>query len=662
VSDCRAPQTDLLRDAVELLARALATQEALRAVEDYVVPRCVVEETTRTDLVNVGNPYGFYRHRLAELSASPAWAREDGTLSERDVMYLTFLRTFAAVNGEIGTPLKQIAFLPVLRRLGVTVLLSLPTGQIGRANRKGSRGSPFAVANPFVIDDSLVDPLLPNVNGIIQYRAMVGAYAMAGIRCGSITPLTTVAMDSDLIGRFPELTYWWRMPVGSALSASPGTQPAGSGAPDVVAGISPDLVAHFTEPPDRDDVRRVPHAGAEHWQTVDGLTPASACPDVVGDETGTYSWADVAAVRFDDSIAPRLGVPIGDASATTRSVQLMGLVIAWRAAVLGERIFWIDVAARVPTVVLELACALFERWDGDSDRLCRELGRDARSQLVEPLLDQVIRGADSEQDGSRRCLGFVAEELFSFDRTSPLHDAIVGPWIFCVGPFSRDPATLRQSMRHHLQQLAHGSPTAPFLAGLGDHDAIPPAAELVAGLLTASLLLPGGVPLIFSGLEHGSQVLVNREFGFNTTVELRTLRGRLDETTLALFNDVPMPWATLTPSADFAELLRRLLRLRELATEHHLTQLVPLSASPAGRELVGYQRHAPTEPRGVQLTVYLNAGGARHHQIDVPAGHHVVLSTAMNATPSAGARLGIAPFGAVVLASAELPATQDGTA
>jgi hypothetical protein len=599
----------------------------------YLVPRFLFEPSGDTDLVDVGNPYSFYLALLSDIAAYAAASEPEGhaswlgnaLLNNSDVVYLSFLRTGAALNGEIGTPLKQMALLPHLRRLGVTVLLTLPTGRIGQANRKGSRGSPFAVADPFTLDPSLIDPLIPGIDPLTQYCALVRACELLGIRCGSIVPAATLALDSPLIGRFPAVTYWWDLPPGTALRPANIGGNGISRAPEDVVGIDPALNARFADPPAAETVTRVIRSGTAFWRSESGLTPATACPDVLAGDSGTYSWADVAGIRFDASPVPNLGRIHAQAAPGDRAVQLTALAIAWRAAVLGERVFWVDVAARVPPAVLELACALYDAWDRRADRLCAVLASEPAAgsgERVDELLDDMVRAAVLRQ--SRRRLTFIAEELYSFHSTSSLHDAVVGPWVYCVAPFSRDLSTLRNSIRHHLAVLANGGANRTFLAGLGDHDTCPPDPELAPGLLVLSWLLPGSIPMLFTGHEHGAQVVINKEFGFNTTPQLRDWRAQLGDDILALFNDVPMPWQDLQPAHHLTAVIRRIMRIRTSITTQSLTRLQLLSAADSGERVIGYRRAKAT---GDGLEVYLNTSPVTGYDIDVPPTWRCVYST-----------------------------------
>ena len=463
------------------------------------------------------------------------------------------------------------------------------------------------------------------------------------------------ALDSPLIARFPEITYWWDPPPGTPLRPSRANAYATSGSPDGIARIDPILAARFAEPPTADMVGRVDHGGALLWCAADGLTPATACPDVLAGESGTYSWADVAGIRFGDDLVPDLGPVDTQPTCRDRAVQLAALSIAWRAAFLGERVFWVDVAARVPPVVLELASALYDGWDDRSAELCTLLGAENHtvgSDRVGHLLDDIV-GAAAPGGPPRGRLTFVAEELYRFRSPCPLHDAVVGPWVFCVAPFTHDLDTLRTSIRHHLEVLADDGTHPVFLAGLGDHDAAPPDPRLAAGLLTLSWLLPGSIPMLFTGQEHGAELVVNKEFGFNTTPELREWRARLGDDVIALFNDVAMPWHELLPAHDLTETVRDVLRLRASLGTRPLDRLQPLGPPDAEEQLVGYRR---TCDPGEKLDVYLNTSPTTSLHVQIPTSWQLVYATGTQGVAATPPEARLAPFATAVYASPALAA------
>ena len=104
----------------ERVREELALSENLGHGATYLVPRFLLQPEGGTDLADVGNPYSFYLSRLDNIAASastrdprgPESWPDDVLIGESDVVYLSFLRTGAALNGQVGSPLKQMAMLP----------------------------------------------------------------------------------------------------------------------------------------------------------------------------------------------------------------------------------------------------------------------------------------------------------------------------------------------------------------------------------------------------------------------------------------------------------------------------------------------------------------------------------------------------------------------
>ncbi len=165
-------------------------------------------------MVDVGDPYAYFAALLDALANLEAPGRNGAV----ELIYWWHTRFHATLNGRPGTVIAQVAFLPHLAGLGVTDLVLLPTASVGRTARKGSNGSPFAVCNPFDVDESLNDPLLADVMALDQYRAFVHCCHQLGLRVASHVPLATLAVDSPLFARFPQLGYWWTAPAGVPLT------------------------------------------------------------------------------------------------------------------------------------------------------------------------------------------------------------------------------------------------------------------------------------------------------------------------------------------------------------------------------------------------------------------------------------------------------------
>lgn len=110
---------------------------------------------------------------------------------------------------ETGTFLKTIALLPYLKNLGINTIHLLPITEIGRTGRKGDLGSPYAIKNPYKIDANLADPII-NATIEEQYKALVEAAELIGMRVVQEFIFRTAAMDSELIVDHPNWFYWIR--------------------------------------------------------------------------------------------------------------------------------------------------------------------------------------------------------------------------------------------------------------------------------------------------------------------------------------------------------------------------------------------------------------------------------------------------------------------
>ena len=598
-----------MRDAISQVRGLLAAKQGSR--QTFLVPEFLAKpDSTRTRMVDVGDPYTFFVKKIDEIldRSAPPGARGIGT---RDVVYQGFMRSFGSLDARIGTALTQLAFLTFLRdQLGVTVFLTLPTGVIGETNRKGRRGSPFAVRNPFAVDPSFADPLLPEAPALVQYRALCEAGGALGLRMGSVVPMATLAIDSPLFQVFPELGFWWNAAPGEfVFCAGPVEAPVTPYGSEPLS-ISPQAQGRFVPAPDFSEVRQVPTAAGPHFVADDArVTLANAFPDVLGGGAGTYTWQDVATVNYTTSPVPApTGAAVRDYAPQLFSWTLMPAIIAWRYCEFGEQVHLIDVSPSVPLQVLTRARRLAASWqDGFSERLARlgagELGRADAEALVRDLREV------SEQPGSPLAedLTLVGEELWQFDSPGPEVDCVAGPLIFCVSAHTRNREVFYRSLRHHLQSLAERQSGNPFLAGAANHDTMPASPGDVALLSVLYCFLPGAVTFIFSGTEWGAQQVTNKEFGFDTSSELLQLRDQLDETRLGLFNDHPVEWDGLCQpdhaGLALAQLLAHLNELRRAVEPPSGWAYQPLRL-PDG--LFGYLRMPARLDRGGLLITVVN--------------------------------------------------------
>ncbi|MHB8596937.1 MAG: alpha-amylase family protein [Ktedonobacteraceae bacterium] len=551
-----------LRDALATKAR----KDALCA--EYWVPEVILGGKNPRKLVNVHNPYQFFLEIFDHIEMlSEVSTKSRSSLLPTDCIYQTFIRTFASLNNEIGTALKQIAFLPFLKsNLGITILISLPTGVIGGTNRKGRRGSPFAIKNPFEIDPSLADPLLPELPAIVQYRAMMQACHKMGILAGSIVPLTVLSMDSPLFKAFPDLGFWWLAEPGELLCCKVENQSEilSSSVPShIVTAISSENKMRFVPPPAFEKVRVVNENGHNYFVAdveimgqIRQCTLANAFPDPVIGEDGTYTWSDVSTINYNHrSYPPPQGVPdLTERDVSKPSWRIMPHVLAWRMRELGERVFLIDVNQAVPNEILTNACSIASNWQGEYQNCIPALFKNNLSthdiEKIYAALDWNVYETSSLSVSTAEKPIIIGEELWEFDIKSDILDGIVGPLIFCVSGHSHNLSVLIQSLKYHLQKLQNSVSQLRHFGGLGNHDTMPANPVIAPSLYLLYSFLPKVVPMVFSGIEFNAQIIVNKEFGFQSNTNLYKLKLDLSDNALGLFNDLPLNWEKLPISAE----------------------------------------------------------------------------------------------------------------
>ncbi|MGH3274994.1 MAG: hypothetical protein ACRDNZ_11830 [Streptosporangiaceae bacterium] len=442
---------------------------------------------------------------------------ENGSPSAQppELVYGVFIPTFASFGERIGSLLSFLAFLPWLRqKLWVDTIISLPLSVIGRTRKKGLRGSPFATWDPFAIDPAYADDLLPDWSAHDLYVAVLSAGRHLGVRFGTILPLATLSIDCPLLARFPDLAYWWHASPEELLHARQG--PDG---PNISAADR----ARFSDPPDIAAIRTWPAmGGGEHFAAAGGssgpLTPANAFPDVSPEMAATYTWEDVTAVNYTALAYPVPHAQHRQAPADDRrsAWRVMPEIVAWHLRH-GESALVIDVQSSVPGAIVCRGADL--------------AASDGRLQAAPACCAAVIRPTAAGQ-----LPWVIGEELWEFSSPAAT-DAVVGPFVSCAAPHARDPVSLVRSLDYHVDMLAGSGAAVRFMAGTGTHDTIPLDARIVRPLLLFLWLLPGSVPFLFSGIEHGATVPVNREFGFS-----RAEQDTLSYADLAMFSPAPLDW------------------------------------------------------------------------------------------------------------------------
>ncbi len=172
------------------------------------------------------NPYAYYLGIVKKVKAArPAKrsAPSGGEWTRDAVIYNLFVRTTTAFdhngNGsldlptsaegfrETGTFLKALAMLPYIKRLGANTVHLLPITSIGHDGNKGSLGSPYAIRNPYELDENLSEPSL-GLDIKTEFKAFVEAAHRLGLRVVVEFVFRTAAKDGDWVKEHPEWFYW----------------------------------------------------------------------------------------------------------------------------------------------------------------------------------------------------------------------------------------------------------------------------------------------------------------------------------------------------------------------------------------------------------------------------------------------------------------------
>lgn len=159
---------------------------------------------------------------ILQTPSTPLIEGGQGEWSQRAVVYNLFVRSSCAFDHdgdedvsalnrqglrETGTFLKAITLLPYIQSLGCNVVHLLPICRIGVDGRKGSLGSPYAIANPYQLDETLSEPLV-GLGPDAEFGAFVEAAHRLGIRVVVEFVFRTAAKDSEWIHQRPDWFYW----------------------------------------------------------------------------------------------------------------------------------------------------------------------------------------------------------------------------------------------------------------------------------------------------------------------------------------------------------------------------------------------------------------------------------------------------------------------
>ncbi len=215
-------------NALQTLRDRLAELEGTIDTGPYRVPSLWVNPVmTEGDRVVEVKPVNFFRAAIEGIiemeGEEPEMEASTGDWTKDAVVYNIFTRLTAAWdhdgNGtvalddlaggfrETGTFLKCITILPYLKKMGVNTIHLLPVTAIGNDGNKGSLGSPYAIRNPYKLDERLGEPF-HELGVEAEYTAFVEAAHHLGMRVVMEFVFRTAAKDCDWVLDHPNWFYW----------------------------------------------------------------------------------------------------------------------------------------------------------------------------------------------------------------------------------------------------------------------------------------------------------------------------------------------------------------------------------------------------------------------------------------------------------------------
>jgi hypothetical protein len=278
----------LTTPTLDIILESLESAKRRQPTEPYAVPNLWRAGATGVSMVD---PFDYFIDAIGAIRASApvepgVAAAGDRNWSASATVYNLFVRYNAAFDHdrdgrigteplaggfrETGTLLKAIAMLPYIKRMGVNTLYLLPLTSIGKVNRKGELGSPYAIKNHYKLDETLGEPAL-DLPVETQLKALVEAAHHLGMRVVFEFVFRTASIDSDWIGEHPEWFYWLRTD----------RDPASYGPP----AFDHNTLARIYEQVDKHDFHELPEPD-EAYRSRFAPTPETATPGENG-YTGT---------------------------------------------------------------------------------------------------------------------------------------------------------------------------------------------------------------------------------------------------------------------------------------------------------------------------------------------------------------------------------------
>ncbi|MBA4313255.1 MAG: alpha-amylase [Chlorobiaceae bacterium] len=215
-----------LKNIREKLSQNFLTQKGKGS--RYAVPNLWIPEKqnlSKPQPIKI-NPPTFYLNALDFILSQkhiPFTKNNGGKWTKDAIIYNMFVRTTCAFDHnqsgkldlplnqdgwrETGTLLKATMMIPYIKSLGANTIHLLPITSIGSDGNKGNLGSPYAIKNPYVLDELLHEPNA-GLSVDEEFKLFVHAAHHFGIRVVVEFVFRTSSKDADWIKEHPEWYYW----------------------------------------------------------------------------------------------------------------------------------------------------------------------------------------------------------------------------------------------------------------------------------------------------------------------------------------------------------------------------------------------------------------------------------------------------------------------
>lgn len=229
----------------------MSTLESLHRLHKQVIQKSVTTHEANyripalweNDLNTIKNkqvdPYLFWTENIEWILNMPATPLSHNTTTKGEwsryaVIYNLFLRSAVAFDhdqdgnlgrpnsqnlNETGTFMKAICLLPYIKSLGCNTIHLLPITSIGHDGNKGDAGSPYAIRNPYRLDENLAEPAL-GIGVEAEFAAFVAAAHHLGLRVVLEFVFRTSSKDAEVVAEHPEWFYWISTDVPDRTSGS----------------------------------------------------------------------------------------------------------------------------------------------------------------------------------------------------------------------------------------------------------------------------------------------------------------------------------------------------------------------------------------------------------------------------------------------------------